>query len=80
MENKKGSKPFYALPEKTPTSSQIVNAARSSLRTFDTRRPNTPRDEQRHLFPSSTNRTPETRPPSAFRYVCYYESLNHILA
>ena len=67
MENKKLNKPFYALPEKTPTSSQIVNAARSSLRTFDTRRPNTPRDEQRHLFPSSTNRTPESRPPSSFR-------------
>ncbi|CAL1534975.1 unnamed protein product [Lymnaea stagnalis] len=66
MENKKVNKPFYALPEKTQTSSQIVSAARSSLRTFDTRRPNTPRDEQRHLFPSSTSRTPETRPPSAF--------------
>ncbi|XP_005102121.1 armadillo repeat-containing protein 2 isoform X2 [Aplysia californica] len=66
MDSKKSSKPFYALPEKTPTSSQIINAARSSLRTFDTRRPNTPRDEQRHLFPSSTTRAPESRPPSSF--------------
>lgn len=67
MENKKTSKPFYALPEKTPTSSQIVNDARSSLRKLNTRRPNTPRDEQRHLFPFSTNRAPESRPPSSFR-------------
>ncbi|BFZ09273.1 hypothetical protein BsWGS_12312 [Bradybaena similaris] len=66
MENKKSNKPFYALPEKTPTSSQIVNDARSSLRKLNTQRPNTPRDEQRHLFPFSTNRTPESRPPSAF--------------
>ncbi|KAH9525058.1 Armadillo repeat-containing protein 2 [Bulinus truncatus] len=66
MDNKKPKKPFYALPENIPTSAQIVNAARSSLRTFDTKRPNTPREEQRHLFPLSTNRAPETRPPSAF--------------
>ncbi|RUS90870.1 hypothetical protein EGW08_001377 [Elysia chlorotica] len=66
MESKKTNKPFYALPEKMPTSSQIVSAARSSLRTFDTCRPNTPRDEQRHLFPSSTSRAPESRPPSSF--------------
>ncbi|KAK0053512.1 armadillo repeat-containing protein 2 [Biomphalaria pfeifferi] len=66
MDNKKPKKPFYALPENIPTSAQIVNAARSSLRTFDTKRPNTPREEQRHLFPTSTNRAPETRPPSAF--------------
>ncbi|PVD28492.1 hypothetical protein C0Q70_11080 [Pomacea canaliculata] len=60
------SRPFYEPPENKATSSQIINEARSSLRTLGATRPFTPRDEQRHLFPTSTNRTPESRPPSSF--------------
>ncbi|KAL8611476.1 hypothetical protein ACOMHN_014531 [Nucella lapillus] len=60
------NRPFYKPPENKATSSQIINEARSSLRSLGTKRPFTPRDEQRHLFPSSTNRAPESRPPSSF--------------
>ncbi|XP_076467000.1 armadillo repeat-containing protein 2-like isoform X2 [Babylonia areolata] len=60
------NRPFYKPPENKATSSQIINEARSSLRTLGTKRPFTPRDEQRHLFPSSSSRNPESRPPSSF--------------
>ncbi|KAK7108771.1 armadillo repeat-containing protein 2-like isoform X1 [Littorina saxatilis] len=60
------NQPFYKPPENKATSSQIISEARTSLRSLGTKRPFTPRDEQRHLFPSSTNRNPESRPPSSF--------------
>lgn len=50
------------------TSAEIINEARSTLRTLRTQRPFTPRDERRKLFGSTSSRTPENRPPSAFRY------------
>ncbi|KAG8123962.1 hypothetical protein E2320_019329 [Naja naja] len=48
------------------TSAEIINEARSTLRTLRTQRPFTPRDERRKLFGSTSSRTPENRPPSAF--------------
>lgn len=50
------------------TSAEIINEARNALRTLRTRRPFTPREEQRKLFGSASSRTPENRPPSSFRY------------
>ncbi|XP_015260887.1 PREDICTED: armadillo repeat-containing protein 2 [Gekko japonicus] len=48
------------------TSAEIINEARNALRTLRTRRPFTPREEQRKLFGSASSRTPENRPPSSF--------------
>ncbi|XP_060093904.1 armadillo repeat-containing protein 2 [Heteronotia binoei] len=48
------------------TSAEIINEARNALRTLRTRRPFTPREEQRKLFGSTSSRTPENRPPSSF--------------
>ncbi|XP_061479538.1 armadillo repeat-containing protein 2 isoform X2 [Rhineura floridana] len=48
------------------TSAEIINEARTALRTLRTQRPFTPREEQRKLFGSASSRTPENRPPSAF--------------
>uniref|UniRef100_A0A8C5SHY3 Uncharacterized protein n=2 Tax=Laticauda laticaudata TaxID=8630 RepID=A0A8C5SHY3_LATLA len=48
------------------TSAEIINEARSTLRMLRTQRPFTPRDERRKLFGSTSSRTPENRPPSAF--------------
>ncbi|XP_067674681.1 armadillo repeat-containing protein 2-like isoform X1 [Haliotis asinina] len=59
-------RPFYELPENVQASSRIIQDARSSLRTVVTKRPFTPRDEKRTLFPASTARNPESRPASAF--------------
>ncbi|XP_041354443.1 armadillo repeat-containing protein 2-like [Gigantopelta aegis] len=59
-------RPFYELPEKVKPSSKIINEARCSLRSVVTKRPFTPRDDKRTLFPVSTSRNPESRPPSAF--------------
>ena len=41
----------------------------SGLRPLNTRRPETPREEQRKLFGEQSIRDPTNRPPSAFRYV-----------
>ncbi|KAM6459507.1 armadillo repeat-containing protein 2 isoform 2-T7 [Liasis olivaceus] len=56
-------KPSLAVQK---TSAEIISEARSTLRTLRTQRPFTPRDERRKLFGSSSSRTPENRPPSAF--------------
>ena len=61
------NRPFYKPPENITLSSQIISEARSSLKMLGTKRPFTPLDEQRHLFPPASNRTSEARPPSAFR-------------
>lgn len=52
------------------TSAEIVSEARQSLRVQSTKRPFTPRDEQRHLFGEDTVRASHgNRPPSSFRFV-----------
>ncbi|XP_064615586.1 armadillo repeat-containing protein 2-like [Liolophura sinensis] len=68
MEPNKKTKerPFYEAPSNLPTSSKIINEARTSLRSLKTKRPFTPRDENRTLFGPSSSRAPENRPPSAF--------------
>ncbi|XP_054836563.1 armadillo repeat-containing protein 2 [Eublepharis macularius] len=48
------------------TSAEIINEVRNTLRMLRTRRPFTPREEQRKLFGSASSRTPENRPPSVF--------------
>ncbi|XP_010202091.2 armadillo repeat-containing protein 2 [Colius striatus] len=65
--NAKKAEPFYKLsmPEQK-TSSEIINEARSFLRTIRTRRPFTPRDDQRKLFGSGSSRALQNRPPSVF--------------
>ena len=60
------ARPFYETSKKT--SAEIVNEARSSVRSLDTKRPATPLDKKRTLFdPYSGNR--EGRPSSAVRFV-----------
>uniref|UniRef100_A0A674HXC9 Armadillo repeat containing 2 n=1 Tax=Terrapene triunguis TaxID=2587831 RepID=A0A674HXC9_9SAUR len=60
--------PFYRpSAPKQKTSAEIINEARNALRTLRTRRPFTPREDQRKLFGSASSRTPENRPPSTFR-------------
>ncbi|XP_046730228.1 armadillo repeat-containing protein 2 isoform X2 [Silurus meridionalis] len=55
--------PFYlGYDTKRPTSAEIVTEARRSLRTLQTRRPFTPREEHRQLFTGSH----DGRPPSTF--------------
>ncbi|XP_068087369.1 armadillo repeat-containing protein 2 isoform X2 [Hyperolius riggenbachi] len=59
--------PFYKPPASVPkTSAEIINEARNSLRTLQTQRPFTPREEQRKLFDALSSRTSDNRPPSAF--------------
>ncbi|XP_062857223.1 armadillo repeat-containing protein 2 [Trichomycterus rosablanca] len=48
------------------TSAEIVTEARNSLKTLGTRRPFTPREEQRQLFGAASSRTRDGRPPSTF--------------
>lgn len=67
----KEARPFYEVPDHIRTSGRIVQEARNSmstgvggLRTIDTARPFTPRDDSRALFRRSSAR--EGRPPSAF--------------
>ncbi|XP_027003425.1 armadillo repeat-containing protein 2 isoform X1 [Tachysurus fulvidraco] len=58
--------PFYhGFGSRRQTSAEIVNEARHSLRTLQTQRPFTPRDEHRQLFGGSA-RTRDGRPPSSF--------------
>ncbi|CAH2252265.1 armadillo repeat-containing 2 isoform X1 [Pelobates cultripes] len=59
--------PFYKPPISVQkTSAEIINEARRALRTLRTQRPFTPRDNQRKLFGSTSSRTADNRPPSAF--------------
>ncbi|XP_073483147.1 armadillo repeat-containing protein 2 isoform X2 [Aquarana catesbeiana] len=59
--------PFYKPPASVQkTSAEIINEARNSLRTLRTQRPFTPREDQRKLFGPLSQRTPDSRPPSAF--------------
>lgn len=68
-ENMEKPEPFYRLPvSKQKTSSEIINEARSVLRTLRTQRPLTPAEDQRKLFGSGSSRAPQNRPPSVFRY------------
>ncbi|XP_056422246.1 armadillo repeat-containing protein 2 isoform X2 [Hyla sarda] len=72
----KTSDPFYK-PHNTAqkTSAEIINEARNSLRTLKTRRPFTPREDQRKLFGPLSSRTSDNRPPSSFSlHSCSFES------
>ncbi|KFP87197.1 Armadillo repeat-containing protein 2, partial [Apaloderma vittatum] len=61
------TEPFYRLSvPRWKTSSEIINEARSVLRTLRTRRPFTPTENQRKLFGSGSSRAPQNRPPSVF--------------
>ncbi|XP_066463609.1 armadillo repeat-containing protein 2 isoform X2 [Eleutherodactylus coqui] len=63
----KRSDPFYKLPNSAQkTSAEIINEARHSLRTLNTKRPFTPREDQRKLYGPSSCGTPDNRPPSSF--------------
>lgn len=59
--NKRYNRPFYETLRKT--SAEIVNEARSSLRTLDTKRPFTPAEPNRTLFTGLGRQ--ESRPPSS---------------
>ncbi|KFO89119.1 Armadillo repeat-containing protein 2, partial [Buceros rhinoceros silvestris] len=61
------AEPFSWLSvAKQKTNSEIINEARSILRTLRTRRPFTPTEVQRKLFGSGSSQAPQNRPPSAF--------------
>ena len=60
---------FYEKPADKATSSDIINEARSSLRTLRTNRPHTPKDDRRTFF---GERAAHERPPSSFRLVLLY--------
>ncbi|KAM9297532.1 armadillo repeat-containing protein 2 [Morus bassanus] len=65
--NTEKAEPFYRLSvPKQKTSSEIINEARSVLRTLGTQRPFTPAEDQRKLFGSGSSRAPQNRPPSVF--------------
>ncbi|XP_042334827.1 armadillo repeat-containing protein 2 isoform X2 [Sceloporus undulatus] len=71
MQSSKSKKEYSGAFYKPPlavqkTSAEIINEARNTLRTLRTRRPFTPREQQRKLFGSASSRTPENRPPSTF--------------
>ncbi|XP_071997921.1 armadillo repeat-containing protein 2 isoform X3 [Engystomops pustulosus] len=68
--------PFYKPPNPAQkTSAEIINEARNSLRTLKTKRPFTPREDQRKLFGTLSSRTPDNRPPSSFSlHSCSFES------
>ncbi|XP_075718365.1 armadillo repeat-containing protein 2 isoform X2 [Rhinoderma darwinii] len=72
----KRSDPFYKPPNSAQkTSAEIINEARNSLRTLKTKRPFTPREDQRKLFGPLSCRTPDNRPPSSFSLQsCSFES------
>ncbi|XP_053503278.1 armadillo repeat-containing protein 2 isoform X1 [Ictalurus furcatus] len=67
VERKQDEKgPFYlGYGSRRQTSAEIVTEARHSLRTLQTQRPFTPREEHRQLFGGSA-RTRDGRPPSSF--------------
>ncbi|KAM4042522.1 armadillo repeat-containing protein 2 isoform 2-T4 [Anomaloglossus baeobatrachus] len=72
----KRSDPFYKPPNSAQkTSAEIINEARNSLRTLKTKRPFTPREDQRKLFPALSSSTPDSRPPSSFSlHSCSFDS------
>ena len=66
--------PFYQVPEDKITPAKIVSEAKNALEKrgplnplMITRRPETPRDDERKLFGEQSDRDPTNRPPSAFR-------------
>ena len=66
---------FYEVPDDKLTPAKIVSEAKHAiigkqpaLRAIMTKRPETPRDDQRKLFGEQSVRDPTNRPPSAFRY------------
>ncbi|XP_072036074.1 armadillo repeat-containing protein 2-like [Amphiura filiformis] len=60
---KPAERAFYEKPADKATSSDIINEARSSLRTLRTNRPHTPKDDRRTFF---GERAGHERPPSSF--------------
>ncbi|XP_015714144.1 armadillo repeat-containing protein 2 isoform X2 [Coturnix japonica] len=65
--NMEKPEPSYRLPvSKQKTNSEVINEARSVLRTLRTQRPSTPAEVQRKLFGSESSRAPQNRPPSVF--------------
>ncbi|XP_063773154.1 armadillo repeat-containing protein 2 isoform X2 [Pseudophryne corroboree] len=68
----KKTDPFYKPPTSVQkTSAEIINEARHSLRTLTTKRPFTPREDQRKLFGPLSSRTSDNRPPSSFSLHSY---------
>ncbi|XP_053371495.1 armadillo repeat-containing protein 2 [Clarias gariepinus] len=64
--NQEKQAPFYhGYGSRRQTSAEIVTEARHSLRTLQTKRPFTPREEHRQLFGGSA-RARDGRPPSSF--------------
>ena len=61
---KSAERAFYEKPTDKATSADIINEARSSLRTLRTNRPHTPKDDRRTFF---GERPTHERPPSSFR-------------
>ena len=80
------SLPFYELPQERAhlIPAKIVSEARNAivekpgLRVINTRRPETPREEQRKLFGEQSVRDPTNRPPSAFRYLLQLASFSPV--
>uniref|UniRef100_T1J4M8 Armadillo repeat-containing protein 2 n=1 Tax=Strigamia maritima TaxID=126957 RepID=T1J4M8_STRMM len=71
--NKPSDLPFYAVPTTSKTSAEIINEARATIRAVNTKRPYTPREENRRLF--GNNIKLSSRPPSAFSLgESHYES------
>lgn len=60
--------PFYRTPERRRTSAEIIRDAKKAIRSLSTKRPFTPRDEKRTLFGEGSNRNPDARPASTYRY------------
>ncbi|MBN3291874.1 ARMC2 protein, partial [Polypterus senegalus] len=64
---KKKTEPFYVKSSSNQkTSAEIINEARMSVRILNTKRPLTPREDERKLFGSTSSRTSDSRPPSSF--------------
>ncbi|XP_028653445.1 armadillo repeat-containing protein 2 isoform X1 [Erpetoichthys calabaricus] len=64
---KKKTEPFYMKSSSNQkTSAEIINEARMSVRILNTKRPLTPREDERKLFGSTSTRTSDSRPPSSF--------------
>lgn len=67
--------PFYKAPERVKTSGEIVRDAKLSLNSqhigplpLNTRRPETPLEENRRLFRQNSAKDLTHRPPSTFRF------------
>ncbi|PIK50968.1 putative armadillo repeat-containing protein 2 [Apostichopus japonicus] len=55
-------KPFYEKQRDGETSAEIINEARTSLRTLRTNRPFTPKEDKRTLFSGTSTRSSHDRP------------------